>query len=132
VGYPLIMTTIPTARLLPQALGVLTAVYSSAVVLSPRILAKPCKLTRADGSVAPEVATVIRAVGARDVASGLLLATAPYGPARRGAVALRAAADFGDATVFGLTLPGAATKLKVAGFAAAWGVLCAYSGRYAG
>ncbi|RZL24871.1 MULTISPECIES: hypothetical protein [Rhodococcus] len=126
------MTPIPTARLLPQALGVLTAAYSAALVLSPRILAKPCKLTKADGSIAPEVATVIRAVGARDVASGLLLAMAPYGPARRGAVAFRAAADLGDAAIFGSTLPGTATRLKVAGFAATWGLLCAYSGRYAG
>ncbi len=110
----------------------MTAAYSAALVLSPKILAKPCKLTQADGSVAPGVATVIRTVGARDVASGLFMALAPHGPARRGAVALRAVADLSDAALFGSTLAGTPTKLKVAGFAAAWGLLCAYSVRYAG
>ncbi|PQP19777.1 hypothetical protein C5613_29570 [Rhodococcus opacus] len=33
---------------------------------------------------------------------------------------------------FGIALPDAATKAKVAGFAAAWGALCAYSGRPTG
>ncbi|MFD7011511.1 hypothetical protein [Rhodococcus jostii] len=40
--------------------------------------------------------------------------------------------DFGDAVVFGIAMPDAATKAKVAGFAAGWGALCAYSGRHTG
>ncbi|MFC9553975.1 hypothetical protein ACFTWF_24330 [Rhodococcus sp. NPDC056960] len=111
-------------------MGVLTAAYSTAIIVSPRILAKPCKLTRADGGVSPEVATVIRAVGVRDAASGLLLALAPSGAALRGAVLVRVASDLGDAAVFGIALPDPATKAKVAGFALAWGTLCAYSGRH--
>ena len=120
------------ARVLPRVLGVLTAAYSVAIIVSPKLLAKPCKLTRADGVVPPEVATVIRAVGVRDAASGLALVTAPAGAALRAAVAVRVVSDFGDAAVFGLTLPDAATKAKAAGVAAVWGTLCAYSGRHTG
>ena len=126
------MASTPSARLLPRVLGVLTAAYSTALIVSPRILAKPCKLTRADGGVPPDVATVIRAIGVRDVASGLLLALAPRGVALRGAVAVRVVSDLGDAAVFGFALPDPATKAKVAGVAAAWGLLCAYSGRHSG
>ena len=78
------------------------------------------------------MSTVIRAVGVRDVASGLVLAAAPSGAALRAAVVVRVVSDFGDAVVFGIALPDAATKAKVAGFAAAWGALCAYSGRHTG
>ncbi|MFC9359610.1 hypothetical protein ACFTZB_23965 [Rhodococcus sp. NPDC057014] len=66
------------------------------------------------------------------MASGLALAAAPAGAALRAAVAVRVVSDFGDAAVFGLALPDAATKAKVAGVAVAWGVLCAYSGRHTG
>jgi hypothetical protein len=45
---------------------------------------------------------------------------------------VRVVSDFGDAVVFGIALPDATTKAKVAGFAAAWGALCAYSGRHTG
>ncbi|BAH53608.1 hypothetical protein ROP_53610 [Rhodococcus opacus B4] len=111
-------------------MGVSTAAYSTAIIISPRLLAKPCKLTRADDGVPAEVATVIRAVGVRDAASGLLLALAPRGAALRGAVGVRVLSDLGDAAVFGFALPDRATKIKVAGVAAAWGMLCAYSGRH--
>ncbi|MDF3312002.1 hypothetical protein P3H15_44310 [Rhodococcus sp. T2V] len=40
--------------------------------------------------------------------------------------------DLGDAAVFGTALPDPGAKAKVAGFAAAWGMLCAYSGRRSG
>ncbi|MDH6291723.1 hypothetical protein M2275_006661 [Rhodococcus opacus] len=50
----------------------------------------------------------------------------------RSAVVVRVVSDFGDAVVFGIALPDATTKAKVAGFAAAWGALCAYSGRHTG
>ncbi|MFC9358455.1 hypothetical protein ACFTZB_18040 [Rhodococcus sp. NPDC057014] len=126
------MPSSPAAPVLPRVLGVLTAAYSTAIIVSPRLLAKPCKLTRTDGGVPSAVATMIRAVGIRDAASGLLLALAPQGAALRGALAVRVAADLGDAVVFGLALPDTATKAKVAGFAAAWGALCAYSGRHSG
>lgn len=126
------MSSTSAARVLPRALGVLTAAYSAAIIVSPKLLAKPCKLTRADGAVPPGVSTVIRAVGVRDVASGLVLAAAPSGAALRAAVVVRVVSDFGDAVVFGIALPDAATKAKVAGFAAAWGALCAYSGRHTG
>ncbi|WP_257890363.1 hypothetical protein [Rhodococcus sp. USK10] len=38
------MPSSPPARSLPRVLGVLTAAYSTAIVVSPRLLAKPCKL----------------------------------------------------------------------------------------
>ncbi|MFD9665862.1 hypothetical protein ACFWAY_30265 [Rhodococcus sp. NPDC059968] len=66
---------------------------------------------------------MIRAVGVRDAAIGLVLAAAPAGAALRAAVAVRVVSDFGDTAVFGTALPDAATKAKVAGFAAAWGVV---------
>jgi len=116
----------------PESSGVLTAAYGAAIVVSPRILAKPCALARVGGGVRPEVATVIRAVGVRDTASGLFLALAPRGAALRGAVAVRGFSDFGDAVVFGFALPDTASRVKVAGLAAVWGVLCGYSGRRTG
>ncbi|WP_241962155.1 hypothetical protein [Rhodococcus opacus] len=70
-----------------------------AIIVSPKLLAKPCKLTRSDGAVPPGVATVIRAVGVRDVASGLVLTAAPSGAALRAAVVVWVVSDFGDAVV---------------------------------
>nr|WP_271209041.1 hypothetical protein [Rhodococcus wratislaviensis] len=113
-------------------LGASTATYSLALIASPRLLATPCKLTTTAGTVTSHVATLIRVIAVRDTASGLAMALAPTGPALRGAVADRAASDFGDAAIFGAALPDVPTKAKIAGFAAEWGLLCAYSGRHTG
>ncbi|WP_370944753.1 hypothetical protein AB5J62_37345 [Amycolatopsis sp. cg5] len=112
---------------LTRTLGLLTAGYGVAVLARPQLLAKPCALTEADGSVPVSVAALARAAGVRDLASGVALALAPAGGPLRLAVALRTAADLSDAVLFGLALPNPTTRKRAAAGAAAWGVLCALS-----
>ncbi|MEU4173532.1 hypothetical protein [Streptomyces sp. NPDC026589] len=88
-------------------------------------LAKPCGLVPADGTVPRSTALLIRAVGARDAAIGTAMALAPDIGVLRAATACRVAADLSDASLFGAVLTGRSRRLKVAGFAAVWGGLCA-------
>ena len=60
---------------LPRVFGVLTAVYGLATLVRPAIFAKPAGLS-GDEPPAP-VGVLVRAVGVRDVANGLAMATAP-------------------------------------------------------
>ncbi len=91
-----------------------------------------CRLTRAPGS--REVGTVIAALGTRDVASGLAMALAlvPAGKPLQTALAVRVVADLSDAVIFGVGIPGTSRAWRIAGFAAAWGALCAASARTIG
>ncbi|MET7403963.1 hypothetical protein [Streptomyces parvulus] len=108
-----------------RVLGAATAAYSAAIMIRPRWLGRPCGLTGPDGDVPTSTALLIRAVGALDLAVGtaMLLASGPS--ARRTATACRVAADLSDAALFGTLLPDAGRRPKIAGFAAAWGALCA-------
>ena len=63
---------------LPRTLGALTALYGLATLVRPSIFAKPAGLS-GDEPPAP-VGILVRAVGVRDVANGLAMATAPAGP----------------------------------------------------
>lgn len=110
---------------MPRALGAVTAAYSVAIMIRPVWLAKPCGLTQADGTVPASTALLIRAVGARDAALGTAMLLAPDTRSLRAATLCRAAADLSDAVLFGAALTGRARRWKVAGFAAAWGTLCA-------
>ncbi len=56
--------------------------------------------------------------------------TATDGPALRTVVRARVAADAGGAVLFGLLLPDGRSRLKIAGFAALWALLCAWSVRH--
>lgn len=118
---------------LPRLLGALTAAYGAGLLVSPKqLLAQPCDLTEGDGSVSAPVATLSRAIGARDVISGLLMCAAPRGNALRAAIAVRAASDLADAAVLGVSLPNAQARAKAAAVAGSWGGLCALSARGAG
>ncbi|MCG8927801.1 hypothetical protein [Lentzea sp. CC55] len=111
-----------------RVLGAATAVYSAALVVSPRVLAKPTGLTTSRGEVPAPVRTLVAAIGARDVAIGTAMVLAKPGGALRAAVMTRVAADLADAAVFGLTLPDRTTRRKVAAFALCWAALCGVSG----
>ncbi len=118
--------------LFPRLLGALTAAYATAVLVAPKLLAQPCELTDADGTVSSPVSTLSRAIGARDLLSGLIVSVAPRGNALRAAIAVRAACDLADAAVLGVSLPNAQVRTKAAAVAGGWGVLCALSARSAG
>ncbi|MFF7551551.1 hypothetical protein ACFZA9_01470 [Streptomyces olivaceus] len=111
------------AKLL-RTLGAVTAAYSAAIIVRPVVLARPCGMTDEDGTVPPATATLIRAVGARDVAVGGVMALARSPRTLRAAAVCRVAADLSDAVVFGAALTGR-QRAKVAGFAAGWGALSA-------
>ncbi|MFB6550758.1 hypothetical protein [Streptomyces sp. NPDC056405] len=109
---------------LVRILGAATAAYSVAIMVRPVWLARPCGLTDDDGQVQESTATLIRAVGARDAAIGTAMVCARGPQALQAVSACRVAADLSDAVVFGTVLTGQ-QRVKVAGFAAGWGVLCA-------
>ncbi|KOV85227.1 hypothetical protein [Nocardia sp. NRRL S-836] len=111
-----------------RVLGAVTAAYSAALVVSPRILAKPTGLAGRGGEVPGPVRTLIAAIGARDTAIGAAMMFATPGLPLRTAVATRVAADLADAAVFGLTLPDRAARRKVAVFAVSWALLCGVFG----
>jgi hypothetical protein len=107
---------------LPRVFGVLTAVYGLATLVRPAIFAKPAGLSGDEPPV--PVGVLVRAVGVRDVANGLAMATAPAGPALRAAIGARIAADFGDALTFALSPnedPNARRKAVAVGVG--WGAL---------
>ena len=110
----------------PRALGVATAAYSVAIIVSPSLFAKPTKLQQG-GSLPTGTAIGIRALGGRDLASGLAMALAPAGDPLRTAVAVRVGSDVVDLVLLGTTLPDRGARLKSVGVAAAWGALCAAS-----
>lgn len=111
-----------------RAVGALTVAYSVAVLIAPKVLAKPCGLTGPLGGVSAPVALLVRAVAARDVVLGTRMLLAPAGPQLQAASLARAAADASDAVLFGIALDGAARKAKVVGFAAGWAALSTWAG----
>lgn len=111
-----------------RILGAATAAYSAAIIIRPAWLARPCGLINASGAVPSSTGLLIRAIGARDLAIGTAMLAARTPSARRTATACRVAADWSDAALFGALLPDSERRLKVAGFAAAWGAVCAAAG----
>ncbi|KAF2775855.1 hypothetical protein STPH1_0512 [Streptomyces sp. OM5714] len=73
---------------------------------------------------AASTATLIRAVGARDTAIGMVMCLGRGPRVLQTASACRVAADLSDAVLFGRALTGR-QRTEVAGFAAGWGTLCA-------
>jgi len=111
----------------PRLLGVATAGYSVAIIARPELFTKPTAL-QADGAPLPTATAIgVRALGGRDLASGLAMALAPSGKALRTAIAVRVGADLVDLVVLGTSLPDATARTKAAGVAAAWGTLCGLS-----
>ena len=126
------MTTTPNALEhtvalpLPKILGGLTAAYSVAVLVSPKVLAGPTELAPG-GKVTRGVAALSRGVAARDLASGLAMVLAPTPQAQRTAIAVRVLSDLGDTVVFGTSLPSKSARRKAAAVGILWGGLCAAS-----
>jgi hypothetical protein len=116
-----------TTSWIPRALGVATAGYSVAIIANPSLFAKPTKL-QADGAPLPTATAIgVRALGGRDLASGLAMAFAPSGKALRTAIAVRVGADLADLVVLGTSLPDKQARSKAVGVAALWGTLCGLS-----
>lgn len=111
----------------PRTLGVATAVFGVAVTARPKLLATPLGLSDEQGKASCEVTTLCRAIGVRDVVSGVAMASARSTPALRQAIALRVASDVGDAHVFGILLRDAGARGKAIAGAGAWAGICALS-----
>lgn len=114
-------------RVLARIVGLLTVGYSAVIIAKPKVMAKPCQLTNADGSVPPPTDLLIRAIGVRDALSGLALVVAPQGRALKIAGAVRVASDAGDALLFGRMLPSGNARRKAAAAALGWAGICAAS-----
>jgi hypothetical protein len=112
---------------LTRVLGAATAAYSAAIIVEPRLLAKPCGLTTATGQVPPGTRALIGAIGARDTAIGVAMMSAARGRPLRVALAARVVSDLADAVLFGLSIKDRKARAKVAGFAAGWAAVCAAS-----
>jgi hypothetical protein len=93
------MSTAPTGWVAsaPRVLGWVTATYSAAPLVRPQVVGQPCGYLTATGGLPRPVGTLIAAVGARDVVSGLAMALAPRGTPLRIAIAVRVAVDLSDA-----------------------------------
>lgn len=112
---------------IPRVLGVATAGYSVAIIANPSLFARPTGL-QGDGAPLPTATAIgVRALGGRDLASGLAMALAPAGRALKTAVAVRVGADVADLAVLGTSLPEPQYRAKAAGVAAVWGTLCGLS-----
>lgn len=112
----------------PRLLGALTAAYGAAVIARPGLLTRPCGLADAEGNTTPGLTVLARAIGARDLISGVAVAAAPDRRSLRTALAVRVGADFADAIGFGLGLPDRDAARKAAIVAGTWGLVCAASG----
>lgn len=112
---------------LPRLIGLATAGYSVAIMVRPELFAGPCKLTDEAGRVPRQVRTLVTAIGARDLASGLALALAPAGRPMRLALATRVACDLGDAVFLAAGVPDAEARKKVVAVAGGWAALTALS-----
>jgi hypothetical protein len=106
---------------LPRTLGVLTAGYGLATLIKPAILARPSGLSAGEPSA--EVSTLVRAVGVRDIASGLAMVVAT-GQAQRIAVGVRIAADLGDVVTWAFSSsPDRDQRRKTMAVGAGWAAL---------
>lgn len=111
---------------LPRLLGAATAAYGAAIIVKPSLLLKPTGLSQED-QPSSALATLVRTVGARDVASGLAMVAAPDARSLRVAIAVRCASDLGDASLLGYALRGKQEQAKTVAVAGLWGLLCAAS-----
>ncbi|HEX7354947.1 MAG TPA: hypothetical protein VF288_08970 [Mycobacteriales bacterium] len=110
-----------------RTLGLVTAAFGGLSIAAPQLVARPLRLTDAQGGLQPGVAVACSAIGVRDVVSGLSLALLPPGRARAAAVGTRVAFDVTDALVVSRRLdPAARRGLQVAGLA--WGGACLLAG----
>lgn len=100
-------------------MAIMTASYSTAICVRPRLLVGPSRFLSAAETVSPQMATMTRSTGTRDVLLALLLATATPGRRVAALSVARAIADGGDALWFSRSVP-PGQRWKVSGAAAAW------------
>ena len=126
------MSSVTSRSWIPRVLGAATAAYSVAIIARPSLFAGPTGLQKGDTPLPVGTAIGIRALGGRDLASGLAMALAPVGDPLRTAVAVRVGSDVVDLVLLGTTLPDPTARRKAIGVAALWGALCAASYAVAG
>lgn len=112
---------------IPRLLGAATAAYGAAVAAKPDVLLSPTKLSGGGRTPSSGTTLLARAVGGRDLASGLAMALAPAGTPLKAAIAVRVGADIVDLVVLGSQLPDRDAREKATMVAAGWGALCALS-----
>ena len=112
------------SALAPRVLGGVTAAYGAFTLMRPQSLVRAAGLQPVDLPESSFVGNVARAIGARDLVSGIAMVLAPPGRPLQLALAARVASDLGDAIGFGLAAP-PRSKFKVVAIAIGWGVLCA-------
>jgi hypothetical protein len=100
-----------------------TVAYSTAITISPRLLARPCGLTSADGTVPLAVAQLTRSIGVRDAALAAALGLAPAGYPVVLLTAARVVSDSADALWLSRLAAGRGAKAKIAGVAVGWALL---------
>lgn len=122
-----LLSHLPRVPRLPRVLGAATAGYGVAVLVAPRILARPVGMQEPDGGLGPAIRVAAGLIGVRDVVVGGAMVLAPAGPVLRAAIVARALFDAGDAALFGLLSPTAAARRKSAAVAGSWSALCALS-----
>lgn len=106
-----------------RAIGTATALYGAALMAKPSLLTKPTGLSTSADDVTIAGRVLSRAVGARDLVSGVAMALAPTPAGVRLAGAIRVGADVSDALGLGLGLPSGSARRKSAAVAAGWGAL---------
>jgi hypothetical protein len=111
----------------PRLLGVATAAYSVAIIAKPDLFLKPTGLLGESATPNDEQKVLTRAIGGRDLATGVAMAVAPAGNPLRTAIAVRVGADVVDLVALGSGLPDQESREKATLVAAAWGALCALS-----
>jgi hypothetical protein len=111
-----------------RVVALATVAYSTAITIAPRLLARPCGLVSADGSVPPAVAELTRSIGVRDAALAGALALAPAGFPVRMLTAARVISDSADAVWLSRLVDDRGAKAKIAGVALGWALLEAVTG----
>lgn len=116
----------------PRLLGAATAAYGVAIIAKPELFCRPTGLVGDSETPDDSQKVLTRAIGGRDLASGLAMAFAPAGWPLRTAIGVRVGADVADLVVLGSGLPDQDSREKATMVAAGWGALCALSGLAAG
>ncbi|HET9861545.1 MAG TPA: hypothetical protein VFQ19_17355 [Nocardioidaceae bacterium] len=120
------MTLAKNAHLLPRALGGLTAAYGGYTLVRPQSLVRQLHTDR------PETARKAgRAIGVRDLVSGLGMLAAPSGTALNAAIAARVAADTSDAVLLPRFTSERDRRNLIRAVALGWGAACAAAGLWA-
>lgn len=112
---------------IPRLLGAVTAGYSVAIAVEPELFLRPTKLIAEGAQPTPGQRALTRAIGGRDLVSGLAMLLAPAGTPLKTAIAVRVGADLADLAVLGSQLPDQDAREKATMVAAGWGALCALS-----